>query len=464
MAAYIGKHGHSSVVIDGFAMGVEQRTEMFFGALKMYLYGLTGEQIAEKILSDTDVIGISCPFNQQAPIIPAIAKAIKVRYPQKLIVLGGPYAIAFPQKALTDNLDIDVVVRGEGELPMLHILEGKPLTEITGVLFRKDDGTIVDSGATAPVVKNMDELPFPARHLLPMERYFRRSARGGDMKHAKPISFTTSRGCPCACKFCSLHNEENDYGYAFRWRSADNVMAEIAHLKKMYGPDVIIQFEDDNILIRKDRAKEIFRKLAFQNVKWAIHSGVMIKLLDEELIMLMKQSGCEQLNLALESGNATVLKAMDKRLDLNHAANVVRWCKKHGVNMLAFLIVGYPGETDQTWAETLATLKKFKKLGLRKVAPFTVCAHPSTPLYEEAFKNGWLRNTDATVYNAELIQIETEDFNEAKVREWTASIEAIMHPYRLFMKRILKFLLPQSGYRELLGLIRVLKRARMPAA
>jgi magnesium-protoporphyrin IX monomethyl ester (oxidative) cyclase len=241
-------------------------------------------------------------------------------------------------------------------------------------------------------------------------------------------------------------------------------MAEIDHLKKTYGEDVVIQFEDDNILIRKDRAKELFQKLATQKVKWAIHSGVMIKLLDEELIMRMKKSGCEQLNLALESGNPTVLKAMDKQLDLNHAANVVRWCKKHHVNMLAFLIVGYPGETDKTWAETLTTLRKLKKLGLRQVAPFIVNAHPGTPLYEDAVKNGWLRNAAEAVYNGNLIQIETEDFNEAKVRQWYASVEEVMHPYKFVIKRTLKFLLSQSIYDGLIDVIRQLRFASVASA
>jgi hypothetical protein len=189
MASFIAKHGHSSVVIDGFAMGVDQRTEMFFGSVKMYLYGLTAEQIAERIPSDADVIGISCPFNQQAPVIPAIARAVKVKYPDKLVVLGGPYAIAFPQKALADNVDVDIVVRGEGELPLLDILQGKPLKEIMGILFRQNNGEIFDNGGLAPVVKNMDELPFPARHLLPMEKYFSRSSRGGGYEPWKTYFF-----------------------------------------------------------------------------------------------------------------------------------------------------------------------------------------------------------------------------------------------------------------------------------
>lgn len=241
-------------------------------------------------------------------------------------------------------------------------------------------------------------------------------------------------------------------------------MAEIDHLKEAYGENVVIQFEDDNILIRRDRAKELFRKLAFKKVRWAIHSGVMIKLLDEELIMLMKKSGCEQLNLALESGNQTVLQAMNKVLDLNHAANVVRWCKKYRINMLAFLIVGYPGETDTTWAETLTRLKILKKLGLRRVSPFIINAHPGTPLYEDAVKNGWLRNADKAIYNAGLIQIVTNGFDEAKVRQWYASVEEVMHPYKFTIKRALKHLFPASLYDNLIGAIRQLRHGRAPSA
>lgn len=178
IAAFLEKHGHSAVVIDSFVLGDGQRIELFLGTVKMYSYGLTAGQVAEWIPPDTDVIGISCSFNQQAPLIPAIARAIKAKYPDKPVVLGGHYAIAFPKKALIENIDVDIVVRGEGEIPLLDILQGRPLKEIPGILFRQYGGEICDTGSQTCVVTNMDELPFPARHLLPMDSYFTRSSRG----------------------------------------------------------------------------------------------------------------------------------------------------------------------------------------------------------------------------------------------------------------------------------------------
>ena len=237
-------------------------------------------------------------------------------------------------------------------------------------------------------------------------------------------------------------------------------MEEIDQLREEYGENILIQFEDDNILIQRDRAKELFRKLAQRHVKWAIYSGVMIKLLDEEMIVLMKESGCQQLNLALESGNETVLKAMKKPMDLEHAEKVVGWCAKHNVETLSFLMVGYPGETDETWAQTLSTLRRLRKLGLGKVAPFIVNAHPGTPLYSEAVENGWLINSEESVMNGGLIQLRTEDFDEVKVSRWMESIEEVMHPYKWLAKKSLRKLMPGAGYRNLVTLIRKTRTAR----
>lgn len=466
LAAFARRHGHLVSFIDGFAEGAEQPPNMLAGNSRMYCFGLSPEQIAARLPEDADVIGITCPFNNQAPLIQPVANAIKSRFPDKRIILGGPYAIAYPRQALIDNPAIDIVVRGEGELPLLDVLEGKPLQEIKGLLFRSESG-VVDNGL-APTVRNMDDLPFPARDLLPMDTYFMRSPRGDGASGQKAVSVTTSRGCPYQCEFCSLHNEENRYGYKFRGRSPANVMEEIDLLKEAYGEELLVQFEDDNILIQKDRAKEIFRQLAQKKVKWAIHSGVMIQLLDEELIILIKQSGCQQLNLALESGNATVLKAMKKKLDLENAARVVGWCKKHGIEMLAFLIIGYPGETDKTWQETMATLRRLRRLGLRRVAPFILNAHEGTPLHRNAKANGWLRTDKEATSDGELaVEVTTPDFDEEKVRRWHAEAAGVMHPYRYTAKRLLDATLPDAVNRTLLEVARRARgalRARGPGA
>lgn len=444
LGAYAEKHGHDVFVIDAFAEGVHNKQEIFLGEKKYYLYGLTPEETINRIPEDSDIIGISCPFNSQAYLIEVFASKIKGRYPKKLIVLGGSYAISFPREALSKN--VDVVVRGEGEIPLLEILSGMPLSAVRGILYEQDN--VVKDNGIAPIVEDMDTLPFPARHLLPMDKYFERSPRGGDEKR-KSISITTSRGCPFNCNFCSLHNLENEYARGWRARSPENVMAEIDQLVEQYG-EISLQFEDDNILINKVRAKELFSLLRQRNVKWAIHSGVMINLLDEELIRLMKKSGCEQLNVALESGNSTVLKAMNKKVDLKMAAEVVKYCRKYKINILAFLMVGYPGETKKTFQETLAFLKRLRSMGLKKIAPFIVNPHRGTLLYEDCKQKGYLRNSEDAVFNSDVVCIETEDFDAQDVREWVHMVSGVMYPYRWRIKRLLRGILPQETFNRLI--------------
>lgn len=443
LGAYAEKHGHDVFVIDAFAEGVHNKQEIFFGEKKYYLYGLTPEETINRIPEDSDIIGISCPFNSQAYLIEVFASKIKKCYPNKLIVLGGTYAISFPIEALTEN--VDVVVRGEGEIPLIEMLSGVPLSAVRGILFKQDN--VVKDNGIAPVVEDMDELPFPARHLLPMDKYFKRSPRGGNGEQ-KSISITTSRGCPFNCNFCSLHNLENKYARSWRERSPENVMAEIEQIVERYG-EIFLQFEDDNILINKKRAKELFSLLRKRNVKWAIHSGVMINLIDEELIRLMKESGCEQLNLALESGNSTVLKAMNKKVDLKKAEEVVTYCRKYKINIVAFLMVGYPGETKETFQETLSFLKRLRSMGLKKIAPFIVNPHRGTRLYEDCKQKGYLRNIEDAVFNSDVVCIETEDFDAQDVREWVNMVSKVMFPYRWRVKHLLRGILPQETFNKL---------------
>jgi magnesium-protoporphyrin IX monomethyl ester (oxidative) cyclase len=453
LSAFAHDKGHSVHVVDAFAEGMDHRVEVDTICSKYYCYGLSPGGTANLIQEDTDIIGISCQFNSQSFLVEAFATEIKRLYPDKTVVLGGNYASSFPREALTPN--IDIVVRGEGEIPLLNLLSGEKLSNTQGIIFRKGD-CIVDNGI-APVVENMDTLPFPARHLLPMERYFRRSQRGNSK--GKTISITTSRGCPFDCNFCSLHNVENNYARRWRARSPENVVREIRQLVEQYG-DIIFEFEDDNILVDRTRAIELFARLAELKVKWAIHSGVMINLLDEEIIRLIKDSGCVQLNLALESGNNKVLEAMNKKVDLDRALEIVTLCNRYKVNSVAFLMIGYPGETKESFQETLAYLKKLRSKGLRKVAPFVVSAYRGTPLYELCVKNGYLKNAEdpkSDIINSYSPCITTEDFDEIVVGQWMDMVIKIFHPFKWQAKYYLRRVLDDGSYSRLMDAYRRFK-------
>ncbi|MBI4698941.1 MAG: B12-binding domain-containing radical SAM protein [Nitrospirae bacterium] len=443
ISAFLEKHGHDAVVIDAFAEGVDHRRKIIKGSREYYIYGLSPEDTVRLIPADTDFIGISCPFNSLSFLTEVFASEIKDRYPEKPIVLGGIYPTSFSLEALTSH--VDIVVRGEGELPLLNLLSGTDLTEIRGILY-KQGNKIIDNGL-APVIEDLDTLPFPARHLLPMEKYFKRSPRGN--RNQRTISVITSRGCPYSCNFCSLHTSGNEYGRKYRTRSPENVMTEIDALKERYG-DIYIEFEDDNLTVNKKRAKNLFLELAKRKINWAINSGVMINHLDEELLSFMKISGCKQLNLALESGNERVLTAMNKQVSLDKAREVVRMCRKYKICTVAFLMIGYPGETEKSFNETIRFLRELNSLGLREIAPFIVNPHKGTPLYEYCNGKGYLKNIEDAFFNSDIVCIETEDFNESAVRQWMEMAIKIFHPYRWHIKNVLKKILSEKIYRLLL--------------
>ncbi len=450
LSTFLEKHGHSVKVIDAFAEGYKKRRRIHGSQNTFYVYGLDAGETAKQIPLDSDFIGISCPFTSMAFLVDEFASAIKQQYPDKPIIAGGIYPTQFPLEALTTN--IDIVVTGEGEIPLLEILSGNRLCDIKGLAYR--DATGINNNGLSSTITNPDEIPFPARHLLPMETYFKRSARGEINKRA--ISMITSRGCPYDCRFCSLHTLHNNYGRVYRARTPENVIAEIDALIEKYGP-VHIEFEDDNLTVDTKRAKKLFSLLANRKITWAITSGVMINHLDEELIRQMKESGCTQLNLALESGNEKVLKAMNKKVSLKKAEEIVEICSKYKLYTVAFLMVGYPGETTDSFDKTLHFLQKLKKRGLREIAPFIVNPHKGTPLYEECKSMGYLKGEENVIFNSHIVCIETDDFDRALVKEWMDRSVAIFHPWRWRLKLYLETILTDRGYRKVIDFYRKVK-------
>lgn len=422
-------NGHEVQFIDALAEGIDNKVCVDTKYQKVNRYGLSYKDISEKIESDADYIGITGPFTDSAMILRELISVIKEKCPEKPVIAGGVYPSTLPRRAL--DLGADIVVRGEGELAMLHLARGDKPEDIKGLVFYQE-GQIVNNG-TAELIKDLDTIPLPSYSKRPVDFYFSWSPRGD--RENQTASMITSRGCPFSCSFCSIHPV---YGQNWRARTPENVLGEIKLLVEEYGINHI-EFEDDNFTLQPERVEAILNGIIEINrgksdndrLVWSAPNGIRLDTLTESLVLKMKESSCKSVCIAVESGDPDILKRMNKRLDLSKAEEVVKLFTKHGINSNAFFIIGYPGENEARFLNSVAFAKKLKKQGLTSISPLVATPYPGTPLFSECQEKGYLRYPDVenvlylaqySSYNSDFVQIETPDF----------SVNDVMRRYKYF--------------------------------
>jgi anaerobic magnesium-protoporphyrin IX monomethyl ester cyclase len=365
----------------------------------IFQYGLDTDMIMERIREfNPDVVGISCIFSNQFPVVAELAKKVKTWNSEVVTVTGGTHPTFLPERCLREEA-LDFIVMGEAEesLPALlkAIQNGGSLKDIDGLAFRTEERMVIHPKTAW--IKDLDSLPFPARDLLPMDKYFDINIPFNFFSRSPHnASFITSRGCPCRCSFCS---SSTYWGKRYRTRSPENVLAELEHLKTVYGIEEI-KFEDDNLTFDTKRAMAIFRGMIERklNLLWNMPNGVMVNTLDDrELVRLMKQSGCYEVIFAFESGDQWVLdNIINKPINLESARNIVHNVKEEGIDTHAFFIIGFPGEK---LAQIKNTFAYAQSLNLDKMIVFYFNPLPGTALYHECLNRRLIRDEYQTEDN-----------------------------------------------------------------
>jgi anaerobic magnesium-protoporphyrin IX monomethyl ester cyclase len=388
-------------------------------------YGKIREEIRRR---KPDIVGIASPFTCQAENAIRVGDITKEVDPSILTVVGGPHVTAVPVEFLEEAKNIDIAVMGEGECTMLDIaksFEGtKKISDVKGIAYRQDDGT-VKQNALRPFIKDLDELPYPAYHLVDMEQYLNPKRIEYRSFKDRAISMITSRGCPFNCNFCSVHLH---MGKKFRGHSVDYVMDHIEFVINKYGVKTIF-FEDDNLTFDMKRFEAICDKIIERGIRvnWETPNGIRADYLTLNLLKKMKRSGCQSVFFGIESGDQCVLdNIIGKSLNLKKVVNVAKMCKEIGLRTAAFYIIGFPGEKKENMLKTV-------ELALRLKRDFDVgmLLHVATPslgtrLYEECQKKGYIKENLTSRAFAEVRQtrglplIKTEDFTPSEVKDIAA--------------------------------------------
>ena len=396
-----------------------------------YRVGLANKEIADRIKQwSPEIIGIHIPFSGWWKTAYEVASTAKGINEDIITILSGLYPSARPEDALM-HPNIDFVVLGEAEYTMSELVETLEhrtkanLQEVKGIGFIENGAAVFTP--PRPVIQDLDSLPFPARHLLPMKDYFAAAKENpprGEI-HKPWTMMITSRGCPHNCIFCSVHIV---MGRTWRGRSPENVVDEIENVVNTYNIKQI-DFLDDNMTLDKKRMEMICNLIVKRglDIEWYTPNGVRADSLDKNLLTRMRASGCKKIRIAPESGVQRVVdKIIKKKQDLEKVENAVILCKKLGIKVGCFFIIGLIGETKADIQATIMYAYKLRKLGADSFYFSYATPLYGTELYEQAKQGGFIRDcfSDETLAAVEPL-IETPEFTADDLRELCAKANLV---------------------------------------
>ncbi len=360
-----------------------------------YRVGLSAQTIAQRVGQwRPEIAIIEIPFSGWSKTAFEVVEAVKAVNKKILVVLMGQHPSARPQACLEDS-NVDFVVVGEPENTILELTDALELGKknfggIDGLGFIKDGKFTLTSPRA--LIADLDSLPFPARHLLPMKVYneaVKENPLRGEI--SKPWTIvTTSRGCPYKCVFCSNFTV---WGRQWRGRSPKNVVDELESVVKTYGVKQI-DFYDENMTLDKKRMADICDLIVERglHLEWFTPNGIRADTLDETLLRKMKRAGCKKIRVAPESGVQRVVdEVIGKSLDLKAVERAVILCKKVGIKVGCFFVLGLIGETKADIEETIKFAYKLRSLGADSLIFSIAMPIYGTQLYEQAKQGGYLK-------------------------------------------------------------------------
>jgi anaerobic magnesium-protoporphyrin IX monomethyl ester cyclase len=337
--------------------------------------------IAKQVLSlKPNIIGLSSTTPQY---INALNIALKIKQLSNIpIVFGGVHPTILPKEVLKEKC-VDFVVIGEGEETFSELcdalVKNKKLSDVKGIGYKKN-GKLLFTGPRK-LIENLDSIPFPARHLLPLKWYFAPPRIRGVWTRST-ATVMASRGCPYRCIYCGSHLM---FGRKVRFRTIHNIIEELKELRRDFKIDSV-WFADDTFTINPLWVKEFCRelkKLNWKDFKWACQARV--NTINYNLLKIMKSAGCVQLDFGVESGSSKVLKILKKDITPEKVIDAFRITKKAGLLRFASFIIGTPGEKIEDIKMTFNLVKKIKP---DYADFFFAVPYPGTELYELAEKRG----------------------------------------------------------------------------
>ena len=416
LAAMLEKGGHDVEIFDASLGPVGSEG-------KVYRYGLTDEDIVATLRKRRfDLVGMTCSFTARWRFVRKIAAQVKSLAPDVPVAIGGLFPTSDWEYCLQDCPQVDMILLGEAEQTFLQVVNnlaaGRSLAEaavdVEGIAYRKDDQLYYQEKVSYN--ERLDVLPFPAWHLADLDGYFACQRRIFELP-PPCLPILSSRSCPNHCSFCNMYIT---HGRRWRPRSAENVLAEIEYLQERFGVKRFY-FIDDNFSLDLARAKAICQGILNRgwDIRYNFHNGLSIKTIDEELVQLMKLSGCSSVCLAIESGSERVRNQIYRKgLKTEQIERVFHWFKQEDIPTIGYFLVGAPGETRADFEASKLLVSRIP-MSLVTVGIFT--PYPRTELYDLCRAKGWLVDPAKDDENrVELFSslVSTPDFSPEEVAHW----------------------------------------------
>lgn len=449
LAAYLEKGGYNVKIIDAIALDID------------------AEKTVETILKEEPAaVGITTVSSSRFSAI-KIIRLLKQKNKELFIFVGGRHFNSVWRESLRDIPEIDVIVRGEGEITSLKLLNGyfsgENFSQIKGIAFRSGNGNVVFTPQRESA--ELDSLPMPAWHLFDLSKY--KTTLEGE-RQTKAIGVISSRGCPNECVFCA----NNSFEKTLRLRNPKNFVDEIEFLKNTYGYNGF-DIWDDTLTMSKKHILGICEEIIKRKLNIIWYARARVNTVDEEILKKMKAAGCRIIGFGIESGSERILKEIKKYITIAQIKKAVYLSAKLGFITKCWFIHGFPSETLDDVRKTKDLMRQLKNYGglfgstVMNFANFPIL-YPGTPMTEQSFREGiipkefsWTKEIffernkkfglDSVIpiyesknlpieavlefnknYNRRFLNLLQEFFYQLRqIRDWRSS--------RLFLKRFLRF-------------------------
>jgi radical SAM superfamily enzyme YgiQ (UPF0313 family) len=367
-----------------------------------YHFGMDWAEIRKKVEnSRADAFGISSSFTPYHGEALEIGKIIKEWDRRRIVVMGGAHVSCDPEGVLRSP-SVDYAVLGEGEVRFPLLLEqisrekAKSIETIDGIGYRRSGE--IRFTPLQNFIQDLDSLPHPARELLDLDRY--------QMRKKRSTMIITSRGCPHGCAYCSGHLV---MGTSFRTRTPEAVVREMMECHKQYGIE-IFDIEDDNFTFDQKRARQlmnlIIETFGERKIELSAMNGVSFASLDGELLKLMKKAGFHAINLSYVSSDPSTKERMRRPKPATEFGRILEQAVQIGLHVIAYAILGMPGQTIEEMADTLIYLMGEKVL----IGPSIYYPTPGTPLFVRC-KMGGVLPPHPVQWRSSAFPIETKEFS-----------------------------------------------------
>ena len=334
--------------------------------------------LADEILSNNpDVVGFYC-FSENFKTIIEVLRIVKDKSPSTITMIGGPHVYGLPEQGIGFDW-IDYSIWGEAEESFLKLLDSNfdpdVFPQIDGLIYRENGRTKINRIA---IISDLDKLPLPARNLYPPLDMYKPSILA--YKRLPATGIITSRGCAHKCVFC--HSGKGKFG--LRFHSADYVLEEMKQLKRDFGINELVLF-DDTFLINEPRALEICEGIMREGLDLSWSMNARVNNINKDVLKILKRAGCWMIQLGVESGNRDILKTIKKGITLKRAEEACRLAYDEGFVVKTYFILGHPNETEDTINDTIKFMTRLPShyASINFMTPF-----PGTELWDIAEKYG----------------------------------------------------------------------------